>query len=145
MKRLIFIVGFVAWFLVGCYDDKGNYDYKDINTIDGLTFMPTPITVEEGNTYRYEYRQPAQEEMKVTYSPVFTQSMVEGEDNVEYLWTVGYKDGSENVVDSVFTKELELTYPPKKTTRYNVKFRLSDKRTGVDHYRDFTMTTKVRS
>ena len=27
MKRLIFIVGFVAWFLVGCYDDKGNYDY----------------------------------------------------------------------------------------------------------------------
>ena len=48
MKRLIFIVGFVAWFLVGCYDDKGNYDYKDINTIDGLTFMPTPITVEEG-------------------------------------------------------------------------------------------------
>lgn len=58
MKRLIFIVGFVAWFLVGCYDDKGNYDYKDINTIDGLTFMPTPITVEEGNTYRYEYRQP---------------------------------------------------------------------------------------
>ena len=45
MKRLIFIVGFVAWFLVGCYDDKGNYDYKDINTIDGLTFMPTPITV----------------------------------------------------------------------------------------------------
>ena len=143
MKRLIFIVGFVAWFLVGCYDDKGNYDYKDINTIDGLTFMPTPITVEEGNTYRYEYRQPAQEELKVTYSPVFTQSMVEGEDNVEYLWTVGYKDGSENVVDSVFTKELELAYPPKKTTRYNVKFRLSDKRTGVDHYRDFTMTTKV--
>ena len=112
MKRLIFIVGFVAWFLVGCYDDKGNYDYKDINTIDGLTFMPTPITVEEGNTQRDEY-----------------------------LWTVGYKDGSENVVDSVFTKELELAYPPKKTTRYNVKFRLSDKRTGVDHYRDFTMTT----
>ena len=67
MKRLIFIVGFVAWFLVGCYDDKGNYDYKDINTIDGLTFMPTPITVEEGNTYRYEYRQPAREELKVTY------------------------------------------------------------------------------
>ena len=30
MKRLIFIVGFVAWFLVGCYDDKGNYDYKVI-------------------------------------------------------------------------------------------------------------------
>ena len=48
MKRLIFIVGFVAWFLVGCYDDKGNYDYKDINTIDGLTFMPTPITVPAG-------------------------------------------------------------------------------------------------
>lgn len=57
--------------------------------------------------------------------------MVEGEDNVEYLWTVGYKDGSENVVDSVFTKELELAYPPKKTTRYNVKFRLSDKRTAL--------------
>lgn len=91
MKRLIFIVGFVAWFLVGCYDDKGNYDYKEINTIDGLMFMPTPIVVEEGNSYRYEYRQPAQEELKVTYSPVFTQSMVEGEDNVEYLWTVAYR------------------------------------------------------
>ena len=143
MKRLIFIVGFVAWFLVGCYDDKGNYDYKEINTIDGLMFMPTPIVVEEGNSYRYEYRQPAQEELKVTYSPVFTQSMVEGEDNVEYLWTVAYKEGSENVVDSVFTKELELAYPPKQATKYNVKFRLSDKRTGVDHYRDFIMTTKV--
>ena len=143
MKRLIFIVGFVAWFLVGCYDDKGNYDYKEINTIDGLMFMPTPIVVEEGNSYRYEYRQPAQEELKVTYSPVFTQSMVEGEDNVEYLWTVAYKEGSENVVDSVFTKELELAYSPKQATKYNVKFRLSDKRTGVDHYRDFIMTTKV--
>ena len=33
MKRLIFIVGFVAWFLVGCYDDKGNYDYHDFNEV----------------------------------------------------------------------------------------------------------------
>lgn len=143
MKRLMFIFGFVAWFLVGCYDDKGNYDYKEINTIDGLTFVPTPIVVEEGNSYKYEYRQPAQEELKVTYSPVFTQSMLEGEDNVEYLWTVGYKDGSKDIVDSVFTKELELTYPPKQSTKYSVRFRLSDKRTGVDHFRDFSMKTKV--
>ena len=62
---------------------------------------------------------------------------------MEYLWSVAYKEGSENVVDSVFTKELELAYPPKQATKYNVKFRLSDKRTGVDHYRDFIMTTKV--
>ena len=100
--------------------------------------MPTPITVEE--EIRIDTSIASQHgKLKVTYSPVFTQSMVEGEDSIGYVWTVkGYKDGSENVVDSVFTKELELTYPPKKTTRYNVKFRLSDKRTGVDHYRDFT-------
>ena len=63
--------------------------------------MPTPIVVEEGNSYRYEYRQPAQEELKGNLFPGFYQSMVEGEDNVEYLWTVAYKEGSENVVDSV--------------------------------------------
>ena len=69
MKQLIFIFGFVTWFLVGCYDDKGNYDYKEVNTIEGLSFMPEPIVVEEGNSYRYEYRQPSQEELKVIYSP----------------------------------------------------------------------------
>lgn len=71
MKRLIFIVGFVAWFLVGCYDDKGNYDYKDINTIDGLTFMPTPITVEEGNTYRYEYASRRRKKLGDLFSGVY--------------------------------------------------------------------------
>ena len=143
MKQLILIFGFVTWFLVGCYDDKGNYDYKEVNTIEGLGFMPEPIVVEEGNSYRYEYRQPAQEELKVTYSPVFSQSMAEGEGDLEYLWTVGYTENSKQVVDSVFTKELELVYPPKKTTKYNVKFRLSDNKTGVKYYRDFTMSTKI--
>ena len=47
MKRLIFIVGFVAWYLVGCYDDKGNYDYTDIGdiTITGIENSYTAIAL----------------------------------------------------------------------------------------------------
>ena len=143
MKRIIVILSFVTWLLCGCYDDKGNYDYKDINTIEGLTFDPVPEVVTEGTSYRYTYRQPIQEELSVTYSPVFSQSEVEGEENMEYLWVVSYREGNENVTDSVFTKELTLTYPVRKSSSYNVKFRLTDTKTGISAYRDFTMGTRL--
>ena len=33
MRRLIYIL--VLLLFVSCYDDKGNYDYEDINTVGG--------------------------------------------------------------------------------------------------------------
>ena len=31
MRRLIYILALLLF--VSCYDDKGNYDYEDINTV----------------------------------------------------------------------------------------------------------------
>ena len=58
MKNKIYILGLIAFILAGCYEDKGNYDYKKVNGLESITFTPEPEITE--NSYNYKYRQPAE-------------------------------------------------------------------------------------
>ena len=72
MKRLIFIVGFVAWFLVGCYDDKGNYDYAPANNLK-IKGIPTDTAVQS-----YEGLKLVPEYVSIRVSPAGT-GRIEGD------------------------------------------------------------------
>ena len=57
MRNRIYILGVVAFILGGCYEDKGNYDYKKVNDLESITFITEPTEITE-TTCIYSYRQP---------------------------------------------------------------------------------------
>ncbi|MDL2320691.1 hypothetical protein LJC45_06135, partial [Alistipes sp. OttesenSCG-928-B03] len=143
MRRTIYpAVCALALILGGCYGDKGNYDYSEINEMS-VTFTPEAAQYDaEHYAYTYTYRQPATEPLSVTYTPQVAQSQVEGDANLEYEWIVT-KNSKTAERDTVRTRELTLEFAPKVKTTYDVRFRLTDSRTGIDLYRSFRMMTEV--
>lgn len=129
---LVFIIPLLGG-LAGCYDDKGNYDYKNINTVD---FVMKPES--EDGFYRFKLRTT---EFDVVFAPTVTQSLSENEDNLEYLWLVSYVKSGKSVVDSVTTKELTLTFPAQKAMSYGIIFRLTDVTTNVSSYASLSVKT----
>lgn len=141
MKEKIYILGLIAFILAGCYEDKGNYDYKEVNDLVSITFTPEPVI--SGGNYSYKYRQPALDTLRVTYSPKVTQSSVTDESNLEYQWITWKTVKNKTVYDTVFSKELSLKFPPKKSSAYTPLFRVIDHLTGVEYYSQFSMKTQV--
>ena len=131
---LILILSFpLLWGLSGCYDDQGNYKYKDINTV---SFVMQPES--EDGFYRFKVRPT---DFEVVFSPAVAQSLLKNEDNLEYLWVKSYTEDGEWVVDSVTTKELTLTFPAQKARTYSVTFCLTDATTNVSTYAALNMRT----
>ena len=77
MRKRTGILGMAALLLAGCYDDKGNYDYRDINEIVTISFSPAPDEITMDSVYTYSYPQSSQDTMRVTYPPIVSQSLAE--------------------------------------------------------------------
>lgn len=70
MKQIIYILAVLL--LTACYDDKGNYDYKQINILDvGLDEMYSVRVA--GDTV-------------ITIQPRLSQALQENKDNLEFMW-----------------------------------------------------------
>ena len=70
MKRLsYFILGLLV---ASCYDDKGNYTYQEVNTLDVSLNKVYSVRLDKDTT--------------VTIIPQLSQSLQENEDNLEYTW-----------------------------------------------------------
>lgn len=139
--RILILLSFALLGLSGCYEDLGNYDYKDLNDI-GLTISP------ENPDGEYIYGQPLRDTLKVTYSPVVSQSMYRNNENLKYKWEVSYKVKDVEDKDSLVTEqtevpELTLKFPPNKETVYSVLFSLTDESNGTSYYRQLTMKTML--
>lgn len=133
MKNIFLILIPLLGGLIGCYDDKGNYDYRDINTV---SFVMQPES-EDGH-YRFKVRTT---DFDVVFSPTVTQNLLKNEDNLEYLWVVSHTEDGEYTVDTVTTKELTLTFPAQRTKSYTVNFCLTDVTTNVSTYAALSMRT----
>ncbi len=142
MKKIIYILGIFTLFLAGCYDDKGNYDYKEVNDLT-IEFTPEATSEGEDYSYSYRYRQPPLDSLKVTYTPVISQTGKDDESNLEFLWEVSYTKDGKKVIDSLYTKELLLKYPPRKASEYRVVFKVKDVSTQIEYYRQLNMKTVV--
>ena len=90
-KYIIYIASFVGSALLqtGCYDDKGDYDYHDVNTMD--------IVIPETKV-----RMPKEEAVEVSIIPEISQTLEQNEENLVFQWkkTIeGKKAGSDRLSD----------------------------------------------
>ena len=70
MKRLIYFI--LGLLVASCYDDKGNYTYQEVNTLDVCLNKVYSVRLDKDTT--------------VTIIPQLSQSLQENEDNLEYTW-----------------------------------------------------------
>ena len=70
MKRLIYFI--LGLLVASCYDDKGNYTYQEVNTLDVSLNKVYSVRLDKDTT--------------VTIMPQLSQSLRENEDNLEYTW-----------------------------------------------------------
>ena len=124
MKQIIYILAVLL--LTACYDDKGNYDYKQINILDvGLDEMYSVRVA--GDTV-------------ITIQPRLSQSLQENKDNLEFMWLHSTTNSNFYTIkdcDTVcMTEELKFHVDPEdKALKYEHYFRLNvyDKLTGIEY------------
>ncbi|MDR1762561.1 MAG: hypothetical protein LBR64_01205 [Dysgonamonadaceae bacterium] len=119
-----------------CIDDKGNYDYHEINevTIEGI---PDTITTSVG--------------ARVQVTPQLTFSQGENPDNFEYLWCLTESYYPYNFTDSVSIErnlDIEIGGEGSVINRdgtYYVLYLVINKETGVRYYHSFNIIVYDRS
>ncbi len=137
MKTKIYFLLLIAWSIWSCYEDKGNYDYREVNEV-AFTFSPASNSGDNTNTY--VYRQPSLDTLSVTYRPVISQTLKENAANLAYRWIVV---GEKDYRDTVESLELTLKFFPKVKTEYMVLFRLTDLDDNVSYHTMLTMKTQL--
>ena len=70
MKNLIYILFIFS--LLACYEDKGNYDYKDVNTVE--------IGLEDLYSFRLD------KDTTIMIIPKLSQSLSENKENLSFMW-----------------------------------------------------------
>lgn len=143
MKKVIqicFMAALLTGGLAGCYDDKGNYDYKDINE---MTYT-IKASIKGGNeiaidSFGYSRCKQSPEDVTVVYTPVVTQSMIYDEENIDYEWRVVNRGEGTAYVST--DKELELEFPKNTASEYSITFRVTDNTTDVSFYKSLLIKT----
>lgn len=98
MKNLrILLAGISSILLFSCYDDLGNYDYKEINE----------IKIEMESTYWVDVPQVGT--TVLTIEPKVSQTRYEGNDNLVYRWRQANEKQSYDVISDKKDLEIEIT------------------------------------
>lgn len=128
-KYIIYIVSFigVALLQTSCYDDKGDYEYHDVNIMD----VVIPET---------KVRMPKEEAVEVSIIPKISQTLEQNEENLVFQWKKaieGKKAGSDRLSDyedySV-GKECKVTIEPYKSDNIGLMLVITDKKNGTTWY-----------
>ena len=116
----------VALFFYACYDDKGNYTYQEVNTLDVSLNKVYSVRLDKDTT--------------VTIIPQLSQSLQENEDNLEYTWlhsTTNHNFYGHGKFDTVgLEKNLNFHIDPEaKNLAYAHYFRLNvyDRITDIEY------------
>jgi hypothetical protein len=134
-KYIIYIASFIGSALLqtSCYDDKGDYDYHDVNMME--------IVIPE-----IKLRMPKEEAVEVSIVPQISQTLEQNEENLVFQWkrlkpdvTLGssrlsdYTDYSEG-------KECTITVEPNESQNIGLMLVVSDKRNGTAWYQQGQVT-----
>lgn len=87
--------------------------YRDINEV---TYKILP----ESEDGYYRFKQPPVDTMYVDYTVDLSQSQATNEENLEFLWLVSYSKDKKTVTDTITTRDLRLTFPPKKSSAFDI-------------------------
>ena len=117
MKNILALVAFLSIFLASCYEDLGNYDYKEINRVNKLEGIDSVVRITQFDTLRI--------------TPRFEASQYSDPEQFTYEWEISSKIVSteRNLVFSV-----NLTYGDK-----NCRFIITDKSQGNKFYFPFRL------
>lgn len=131
MRKFIkYIIGFVGATLLqtSCYDDKGDYDYHDVNTME----VVIPET---------KLRMPKEEAVEVSIMPQISQTLEQNEENLVFQWKkarAGVKAGSDrfsDYEDYSVGKECKITVEPNESENIGLMLVVTDKRNGTTWYK----------
>ena len=122
-KYIIYIISFVvvALLQISCYDDKGDYDYHEVNSME----VKIPET---------KLRMPKDEAVEVSIVPEISQTLEQNEANLVFQWKKtkkGVKAGSERMIDyedySV-GKECKITVEPYESENIGLMVVVTDRK-----------------
>lgn len=122
---------------VGCYKDKGNYDYKQVNDFK-IVLSPESTTEDNG----YTVNQPAVTSY-FTLTANVEQTLESGKDNLAFEWISATTVDGETVRDTVNTEEITLAFPPGTSTEYSLMCRVKDLTTDIEYYKSASVKTQV--
>lgn len=133
MKKNVNIVSFFLGGLLllsGCYDDKGSYDYHDINEIS--IELPTSVSV------RLNKEKP----VVAVIEPKLSQTLAEEESNLTYRWEEKLKKTGalDEWVECGLEKTCELVFQPTDVNTRTVRLVVTDHRKdGSEWYQEMTV------
>ena len=149
-RNKILAGGLFVLLAVGCYKDKGNYDYKDVNNFE---IVLSPESPNEDNTYTIN--QPAADSAHFTLKADIRQTLESGKDNLSFEWlsVMVIKEKQANpwtppaepttIRDTVHAEEITLSFPPGKESTASVLCRVKDLTTDIEYYKNITVKTQV--
>lgn len=147
MKNLCKILSLVfsVFMLVGCYADKGNYDYtlETMNEITSVTFSPAVVVSAGGNLI--EVKQALGENDRLRRVEAVVEQTVEKDlSNLDFYWCRVYIDEQgKEVKDTICSRGyLEFELPVGKPMSYEVMLCIIDRTTDLSHYSSFTLSTR---
>lgn len=143
--RIISSLVLSALVLTGCYEDKGNYDYKldSMNAISSVTFSPSVVKGVEGNVI--EVQQALDEDSRTRrVEAIVEQSHSDNLDNLEFYWCRSYvNEEGKGVKDTILSKGfLEFDLPVGKPMSYDIFLQIYDRTTDLSHYSSFKINTR---
>ncbi len=149
MKKSICLV-MTALLFAGCYEDKGNYDYRfdSMNNIDldAITFNPQSYESLDGTMI--EVQQPMHNDTVVRIKVFLKQTLSDNYDNLAFEWIREYqgKDKYNLPVDSCDTLHsvgyIELPFHAKEHREYKLLLVITDNTTTLKYYKDLTVKTR---
>ena len=140
MKRIAYCLTLLtALLFTSCYSDKGNYDYdfEHLNSVDGITFSPTPYNGIHGETV--EFVQPMNNDTIGRLIASVVQSVGKSIDNLDFTWTVT----GEDFCGVFYTKGyVDLPLKAGQTTSYNVMLEVKDPVSTLARYAKVFVSTR---
>lgn len=134
-KFIIHMLGFIGAALLqtGCYDDKGDYDYHDVNTME----VVIPET---------KLRMPKEAAVEVSITPEISQTLEQNEENLVFQWKLLNPDGTlgssrlSDYTNYSVGKECKITVEPNESDNIGLMLVVSDKRNGTAWYQTGQVT-----
>lgn len=123
MKRMLFFLFCWCFFLTGCYEDKGNYDYKDIQSIK-ITFAESSIrNMTVGDTIRIE--------------PEFDIELPADAPYLTYVWTI---DGEARPDDPNWNGPNFMWIADRMLDNKMIALEVTDSRYGITYMKEIPCT-----
>ena len=130
----ITLITILSFYLTSCYNDKGNYEYIALNDFE-LKFNPAP----SDERFTYLINQPVGDSVRFTLNAEVAQSITQGDDNLEYLWTssIGGR------IDTVYTSSITLKIPPGKKSSFALMCKVRDKNLDIEYMQYANVLTQI--